>query len=262
METMSDIDFELLCRKARDGKTDEVLAAVDHDRKLVIRSDFISGWTLLYWTCLGRHDNPLLAQGLLERGANVHAWSNNGNDVLMTASQKGHIAVCTVLLDHGAHPDSNDKYCSALSIAACNDNLQLCLLFISRRANLMLALNGGTALDVYGKFAHLRLSLVAIEERRSIMQTALERRSTLQTAFKQGPHSSMCWKRRWPMMNVMTGCGFHPLPDKLLLLQMQSIALCGKIPPIVLDSPEKRRAHYMDLIFACDGLLRQIVAFL
>ena len=259
METMSDIDFELLCRKARDGKTAEVLEAVDQDRRLAIRTDFISGWTLLFWACLGRNDNPLLAQGLLERGAYVHSW------VLMTASQKGHIAVCAVLLDHGAHPDSNDQYCSALSIAACNDNLQLCLLFISRRANLMLALKGGTALDVYGKFAHRRLSLVEIKERRSIIKTALERRSTLQTAFIQGPHPSMCWARRWPMMDLMTGCGFHPLPDKLLLLQMQSIALSSSREIrllTVLDTPEKRRAYYMGLIFASDGLLRQIVAFL
>ena len=256
---MSDIDFELLCRKARDGKTAEVLTAVDQDRRLAIRTDFIGGWTLLFWACLGRNDNPLLAQGLLERGAYVHSW------VLMTASQKGHIAVCAVLLDHGAHPDSNDQYCSALSIAACNDNLQLCLLFISRRANLMLALKGGTALDVYGKFAHRRLSLVEIKERRSIIKTALERRSTLQTAFIQGPHPSMCWARRWPMMDLMTGCGFHPLPDKLLLLQMQSIALSSSREIrllTVLDTPEKRRAYYMGLIFASDGLLRQIVAFL
>ena len=135
---MSEEEFSRLCVKASEGKTAEVLAAVDQDRRLATRADGV-GWTLLMWACLGRHDNPQLAQGLLERGANVHARGINGYDALMWASYKGHIAVCTVLLDRKADPDSNNQHYSALSCAASYDRLKLFLLLISRRANLMLA---------------------------------------------------------------------------------------------------------------------------
>jgi len=253
MATMSDVDFTNLCRNASDGETALVLAAVDIDPSLATRADG-HGYTLLICAC--DHANPLLAQGLLEKGANVHAQNSHGWDALMTASKAGCIKVCTLLLNNGAHPDSNNKHLSALSLAAHYNHLQVCLLLISRGANLMLALTQGTALTIYGNCKASRLTLYEFMSLYDLEQ----RRAILQTAFERGPF--MCWKRRWPMMNVMTGCGFRPLPDKLLLLQMERIALSGKLPSIVLDSPEKRRAYYMRLIFACDGLLRQIVAFL
>ena len=65
-EEMSVEEFGRLCRKAYEGKTAEVLAAVDQDRRLATRAD-VDGWTLLLWACDGSHDNPQLAQGLLER---------------------------------------------------------------------------------------------------------------------------------------------------------------------------------------------------
>jgi hypothetical protein len=254
MATMSDVDFTNLCEKARDGETTIVLAAVDIDPSLATRADG-HGYTLLICAC--EHDNPLLlVQGLLEKGANVHAQNSHGWDSLMTASQAGYVEVCTLLLNNGAHPDSNNEHFSALSLATHYNHLQVCLLLISRGANLMLALTQGTALTIYG---NCKASRLTVYEFISLYDLA-QRRAILQTAFERGPF--MCWKRRWPMMNVMTGSGFRPLPDKLLLLQMHRIALSGKLPPIVLDSPEKRRTYFMGLIFSCDGLLRQIVAFL
>jgi hypothetical protein len=253
MATMSDVDFTNLYEKARDGKTTIVLAAVDIDPSLATRADG-HGYTLLICAC--DNNNHLLAQGLLEKGANVHAQNSHGWNALMTASQAGYIEVCTLLLDHGAHPDSNNEHFSALSLATHYNHLQVCLLLISRGANLMLALTQGTALAIYGNCTASRLTLYEFISLYDLEQ----RRAILQTAFIQGPF--MCWKRRWPIMNVMTGCGFRPLPDKLLLLQIESIAISGKLPPIVLDSPEKRRTYFMGLIFSCDGLLRQIVAFL
>ena len=237
---MSEEEFYRLCLKARRGKTAEVLAAVDQDRRLATRADG-GGWTLLNGACGGSLDNPQLAQGLLERGANVHA-----RDALMWASGRGKIAVCTVLLDRGADPDSNSQYYSALSRAAQNDHLQVCLLLISRRANLMLALNDGTALDRYGSC--MPYTILGPDELE-------ERRATLRTAFEQGPHPDMCWKRRWPMMSVMTGCGFRPLAVRLLEQEMHLAALVasGAAPPppapIALDTPQQRCAFYMRLIF-------------
>jgi hypothetical protein len=232
---MSEEEFDELCGKAERGELAEVLAAVDQDRRLATRADG-DGWTLLIWACFGGH--PLLALGLLERGANVHSRSSGGWDALMYASYLGHIAVCTVLLNRGADPDYHNQYYSALWQAASRDHLQVCLLLISRRANLMLALTGGTALAVYGESKYPRLTPDEIELRRAIVLTA----------FEQGPHPDMCWKRRWPMMNVMAGCGFRPLAERLYEMH--------------LDTSEQGRAFYMKLIFKSDFLLRRIVSFL
>ncbi len=235
---MSIDEFDRLGDKAKNGEIVEVLAAVDLDPSLVTRAGNYNN-TLLTWACSGSHDNPQLAQGLLERGANVHVRGRYGWDALMWASAHGHIAVITVLLDRGADPDSNGQWDSALSLAAGFDYLQVCLLLISRRANLMLTLSGRTALDVYGEYKYPRLTPRELEQRRAIVLTA----------FEQGPHPDMCWKRRWPMMNVMAGCGFRP-------------TIASDTTPIVLDTPEQRRAYYMQIIFRSDRLLRMIVSFL
>jgi len=135
--------FTRLCTKARKGKTKEVLAAVDQNRRFLNSAE--GGKTLLMCACESDHDNPQLVQGLLERKARVRTRDRGGWDALMYASDHGNIAVCHVLLDRGADPDSNNQEYSALSLAASFDHLQLCQLFISRRANLMLVLTGGVA---------------------------------------------------------------------------------------------------------------------
>ena len=232
------------------GKTAAVLAAVDQNPKLVTIADRFN-LTLLSHATDNLFDNPYLVQGLLERGANVHARSDLGYDALMFASRNGLVRTCTVLLDHGADPNSNNKYWSALSIAASRRNLQVCLLLISRDANLMLVLNNSTALEKYGIDNWVKLTPDKLEQCREILRNAfnIEER----------------WKHRWPMMSVMTGCGFRPLKAKLLELKRQRDALsaAGELPlPIVIDTPEKRRAYYMGHVFGNDGLLRLIVLFL
>jgi len=245
---MSKEEFIRLCDKAHQGKTAEVLAAVDQDRRLATRAEGF-GRTLLIWVSRGRIDNPQLAQGLLERGANMHARSYDGWNALMYASNYGYIAVCTVLLVRGADPDSNDQYWSALSLATRWDRLQVCLLLISRRANLMLALTYGTALAVYGDSRRPRLTADELEQRRAIVLTA----------FEQGPHPDMCWKRRWPFVNVMAGCGFRPIAATIA---SGTTSIASDTTPISLDTPEQRRAFCMKLIFKSDFLLRMIVSFL
>lgn len=105
----------------------------------------------------------------------------------------------------------------------------------------MLVVRGRTALERYGK-----------EKPPGSIHTSdkLQRRATLCAAF--------AWARRWPVMKVMTGCGFRPLAVRLL----EQEAPLPPPAPIPLDTPEQRRAYYMGLIFACDGLLRMIVLYL
>ena len=250
---MSEEEFDELCMKAIEGKTAEVLAAVDQNQRLATRAQGI-GRTLLIWACIGDHDNPQLAQGLLERGANVHVRDGIGSDALMYASVSGHIAVITVLLGRGADPDSHNQYWSALWQAASRDHLQVCLLLISRRANLMLALNGGTALDVYGNFKNPRLTPDELEQRRAIVLTA----------FEQGPHPDMCWKRRWPFVCVLVGCDFQPLAARKAYLLMTNPPLPpdAQIPPVPIGTPELYRAYMHGCIFAHPGFWKLIAAFL
>ena len=250
---MSVVEFNKLCYKAGTGKTIEVLAAVEQDRRLATRAD-VDDSTLLTRACGGGHDNPQLAQGLLERGANVHARGSHGWYALMWASYSGHIAVITVLLNRGADPDSHDQYYSALSQAAGHDHLQVCLLLISRRANLMLALNGGTALAIYGNFKSPRLTPDELEQRRAIVLTA----------FEQGPHPEMCWKRRWPFVCVLVGCDFQPLAARKAYLLMTNPPLPpdAAIPPVPIGTPELYRAYLHGCIFAHPGFWKLIAAFL
>lgn len=244
---MNSVKFTNLCEKAFFGKREKVLIALNKNPMLITRTDG-SGNTLLHYVCMNSSNSVLLVKALLSRRANVHTRNVNGINPLMFASRNVDDLTCALLLDAGADPNSNNKNSSALSTAAINDRLDICLLLISRGANLMLVVNDGNALDIYGKNKYTKLTSCELDQRRA----------TLRSVF-----IDYNWTRRWPMMNVMTSYGFRPLHDKLILLQIESIALSGKLPsPIVLDSPEKRRVYYMGLIFACDGLLRQIVAFL
>lgn len=260
---MSEDEFIRLCDKARDGKTAEVLAAVDQDRRLSTRAG--KKYTLLMCSCQNHRDNPQIVQGLLERGANVNdrAMDTIGFNALMFASNRGKILVCTVLLNYGADPNSistNHQH-SALSLAAMCDYIQMCLLLISRGANLMMPLAWGTALSGYGHVAR-HLTPDELEKRRAI----------LRTAFEQGPF--IRWARRWPMMSVIAGCGFRPLAAnsraspptpkgfRQRLNQLITYSKAPPPPPIVLVTPEQRRAYYMKIIFKSDFLLRRIVSFL
>ena len=160
-----------------------------------------------------------------------------------------------VLLDRGADPDSRTQYVSALSRAARYDRLQLCLLLISRRANLMLALTDGTALAAYGM--HKRNPALTADELE-------QRRAIVLTAFEQGSHPDMCWKRRWPFVCVLVVCDFQPLADRKahLLLINPPLPPDALIPPVPIGTPEQYRAYMHGCIFAQPGFWKLIAAFL
>ena len=185
----------------------------------------------------------------------MHARGNGGWDALMNVSINGHIAVITVLLDRGADPDSNNQLHSALSLAALYDHLQVCLLLISRRANLMLVVNGGTALDVYGP---------GLYNSRLTPDELKQRRTTLLTAFEQGPHPDMCWKRRWPFVCVLVGCDFQPLAARkaYLLLINPPLPPDAVIPPVPIGTSEQYRAYLHGCIFAHPGFWKLIASYL
>ena len=58
------------------------------------------GCTAIMTASEGGHAGLVKKLALL--GANVHALGENGWDAMVRASHRGRVAVCTVLLDHGA----------------------------------------------------------------------------------------------------------------------------------------------------------------
>jgi len=170
----------------------------------------------------------------------------------MFASRYGHIAICTLLLKNKSNPDSRNQFTSALILAATNDYFDVCSLLITHCANLMMIVNGRTALDVYSNGSYNKFTPTNIEKRRVKLLAVFT-------------HPDTCWNRKWHMMNVMTGCGFRPLLIRLKELESQRdnlIAQCKQLPSILIDTPEKRKAYKIFQVFACDGLLRLIVSFL
>ena len=223
---------------------------------------------------VGRGDTAILAasqgghSGLVKElallGANVHALDAAGWDALMIASYRGHDAVCSVLLDHGAVMTTSEAAAgrTALHFAAFNAHLHVGLFLCSKGADLMAVKdNGSTPLQIYDSTAYPRLS----------EQTKDEHRAALRDCFRKGPHPSQVqrrkdenWARRWPLMLVMTGCDFKPLLARQLALLLLSPPLPPdvKIPPIEISTVAQKRAFLNMSVFGHEGLLKLIANFL
>jgi ankyrin repeat protein len=236
--------FDTLCQNAKNGKREKISCALKDDSSLINQVDYEDN-TLLIWACKGRKGNIMQIQDLLLKGSNINARNKWGYDALMTSFHE--LEVVDFLLSKGANPDSKNIKYSALTLAARYNNLQICLMLLKYNANLMMVVDGRTALDIYGEGINPKLSLDEIRQCRD----------TLQAAF--------VWARRWPAMNVIVGCGFRPLDPKLRELKRQRDLLIarGELPsPTILDTLERRRAYYMGLILGSDELCRLIISFL
>ena len=113
---MDNAAFYQLSDRAQRGETEAVLEACRQHQGLVLRAGGLYGRTLLHEACIGGQLE--LARGLLDLGAVVDARDNDGWDALMGASNNGHAAVVTLLLDRGAHPCSRNGLVTALYLAA------------------------------------------------------------------------------------------------------------------------------------------------
>ena len=251
---------------AAQGLQPQVLAAVALDRNMLdlqwAGDEFSVGdgddivWvhqgdTAIMAASSGGHAGLVKELALL--GANVHAL--NEVDALMLASRHGRVAVCSVLLDHGAVMTT--KYVNgwtALHWSAVNAHLQVCLLLCSKGADLMAVDQiGDTALQGYGSNADPPLS----------HETEEEHKAALLDCFRKGPHPSQVqrrkdenWARRLPLMLVMTGCDFRPLIARQLALLLLSPALPpdAAIPPIEIATVAQKRAFLNMAVFGHEGL--------
>ena len=103
---------------------------------------------------------------LLKRGADWKARDVNGSDSLFLASSmEGHAAVATILLGRGCDPNTRNDHWTALGIAAAWDHLPVCILLLSKAADLYAPMpqDGRTALQLYGEGVHPPLPPAVLE---------------------------------------------------------------------------------------------------
>ena len=184
----------------------------------------------------------------------VHlARTSGGWDALMIASFNGHLAVVGLLLSKGADPNSRNARQTALSLAAEDDNLEICLLLISHAADLLeIVRDGETALDLYGVYSSLT------------PEVKKQRCALLRKAYDEGPHPNARWVRRWPFVCVLVGCDFQPLAARKAYLLMTNPPLPpdAAIPPIPIGSPELYRAYLHGIVFSHPSFWKLIASYL
>jgi len=239
-------DFNRLLVSAETGQIDIVLAALNQKPELIHESG-VWGNNLLHQASKG--GQLTLVQNLLNLHADVNSRSHMSWDALMCACSKNHITVVNFLLEKGANPCSGDGYKTALGLAAENGYHEVCLLLISKGADLMAIHNRGslsqaldsrrTILSCYGRHSSLNPTEKSIK------------RAELTNAWYNGPHPSQRWIRRLPIMLFVTGCRFRPLFGRQ-----------GWIPSEGLSQEQRERSRRRTLVFSSDVLLRLIVSFL
>ena len=193
---------------------------------------------------------------LLKRGADLKARNEHGSDALWIASCYGHVAVATILLARGCDPNTRSDYWTALGMAAARDQLPVCILLLSKAADLYAPMpdNGRTALQVYGQYAYPRLTPAVLEERRAL----------LQHAYDEGPHPNARWARRWPFVMVMVCYDFQPLAARraVLLALNPPLPTNVKIPPLPNRTRAQRRALLNMKVFGHEGIWRIIASYI
>ena len=151
-DTLTEEQFAELLLKARDGKTENVIATITIYPDLLNRKDWC-GYTLLYNACMFNHLE--LVEKLLDLNAKF-IRVKGGWDAIMIASQFGFYNMVKLLLDRGADPNSGNGHFTALGQAAIYNHIEICILLISRGANLMTKLwEDDTALTAYAKYLNV-----------------------------------------------------------------------------------------------------------
>ena len=242
-----------------------VLAIVDQHEGIVHRANW-DGVRLLHKASISGRLN--LMRGVIDRGAVVNAKNSDGADALMLAAFNGQIPAATLLLDHGADLNARDNSgWNALMWAAYKDMIDCAVFLLNRGVDLLAVdLDDQTALDLYGANSNINPPLSK--------KTKNKRIKVLRATFAKGPHPSQvkrrndeCWSRRRAIMLVVTQNNFRPLAARRLEQKLARASLDPAVeaevpPPVVLDTPEKRRAYYMGQVLSNDGLLRLVVSFL
>ena len=211
------------------------------------------GFTAILAASLGGSEG--LVVELLKRGADLKARDEYGRDSLFVASMRGHVAVATILLVRGCDPNTRSGYFTALGVAAANEYLPVCILLLSKAADLYALMpDGRTALQWYRQFVYPPLSPAVLEERRAL----------LQHTYDEGPHPNARWARRWPFVMVMVFNDFQPLLARQLILLALNPPLPpdASIPPVIISTVAQRRAFLNMKVFGHEDIWRIIASYI
>jgi len=246
--SVSELKLENLHDSVHLGKIDDILYFLDNNPNEINRVRKSNGKTLLITaSSAGQKD---IVKLLLERGADVNIRDKEGCDALIWAASNNPCEeICALLLDNGADPNSTNKIESALSIAIGLEDLKIAILLIVRGANLYLNINGFIALDKYN-------GLYASSDDEY-------------NAFRRIVQSTYNWTKRYPIMNIVTGCGYRPLHGRHF-----SLDLLHNLPQNSYEykfiqeswreivSMINPREFSIRVILSCDGLLRRIISYI
>jgi hypothetical protein len=243
--------FKKLLRLAYYGIVRLLIASIDKEPSLVHRVSDDLQRMLIHEACIGGRIE--LVEALIARGSPVDPYERGMYSCVYYAASYNHLAVVSLLVDNGADPCGRGLNYTALGRAAENGYLEMCILLLSRGANLTALMRDGqlnslTALELYGREPNMS------EEQKQ------EGRLAMTKAWEKGPHPiqrSIRWKRRWPFMSVMAGCLFRPLADRREEMLAQG-SKTDESQSLELRESARRRS----LVFRCDLLLRLIVSFL
>ena len=246
--------FKKLLRLAYYGIVRLLIPSIDQEPSLVHRVSDDLQRMLIHEACIGGRLE--LVEALIARGSPVDPYERGMYSCVYYAASYNHLAVVSLLVDNGADPCGRGLNYTALGRAAENGYLEMCILLLTRGANLTALMRDGqpesfTALERYGSETNMS------EEQKE------EGRMAMIKAWKYGPHPiqrSIRWNRRWPFMSVMAGCRFRPITCRLEEIRLM-LAQGSKT-----DESQSlellQRAHRRSLVFRCDRLLRLIVSFL
>lgn len=227
------------CIVSKDTKT--VLDAIKNDPKLVYYTNG-EKMTLLHQAC--RNGVLEIVHELLNKGANINAYSSNYMDPLMYAAFHNHIEVVDLLLKHGANPNACYSVSTALGWASDFANYDVCILLLSKGANLNTYHINSLIITTYGILGKSRFSYDVLEQQ------------------KKSLIAEWNWARRWPFMKVIVEHKYLPLAYFRDFLNSTALSSSAALIPINISTKEKYRLYMMRLIFSPYGLVRHIMSFI
>jgi hypothetical protein len=235
---------------AREGDIDRVIALLDQG----VAVDFQDGNSMTPLHHASERGDIAVATLLLDAGANVNAMTEGGQwTPLFRASTRGHLDTVQLLVSRGAdiHHRVAGGY-SCLLFAALQDRLPICEYFLSVGADLMMMNNGvcWTALTHYGHNIYPPLS----PEIKAIRCAALEAWWVAGPSQVQRRRDEL-WERRGPLLTVLAEHAYRPLQARALEIELAALSLDPNEPVLISTKPK-------EVILHDEGMVRYIVGFL
>ncbi len=243
-EPLSKEAFEELMQNVRGSRIQPIQVALTRNNVSELLKRHGHGGTMLHEA--SRVGCTNIVNFLLDNGADPNSLNLYNSTPLMNASYNGHCGVVTVLLEKGADPNIiGNGHTSAFEKAARHGYLTICKILASKGASMFI--DGVCVLKNYANYSMLSTKHKDVE------------RNIILKIYAEGPHPDARWNRRWPLLNLMTGCGYRPTTSMLIeLINNKSPSDLG----LKVMKKKEWIQYRIGLVFSNDGLLRLIVSFL